>query len=166
MADQVLQLLMAVPDEADAGDKASIYWDEYDGTVDYASPPLNRAPIDVFPGQIRARGYGKHPYGRGRLNGQARRAGVYGLQRYGVDPYGNIPPRLVVAFRASRGYGQAKFGLRMYDQTGQSVFGGVQEFTGWISTDNPTPVNTFTLDNYDAGTDTATFDVALATEAA
>jgi hypothetical protein len=155
---EMLTILLPIPDDADGADSAAVFWDDYDGTVDYSAAPLNRDPVMLFRDKSKARGYGVQPYGQGTVDTRAGRVGTLGAHRYGVDAYGNPPPMLALTFPAPRGYGAAVIGVRIYGPTGD-VVGSDLEVPLFVSSENPAPVKTLELESYAAGI--ATFDFVL-----
>lgn len=154
---QRIELLMPIPADADAGDRVRVYWDRFSGTgVDYDAAPLNPMPITLFDGQIRSRGWGVHPWGVGLIDGRAARKGRFGRQRWGVDPWCRPPPMLTVSVLAPRGFGPARFGVRIAGPTG-TVVGGDLEVPVFVSSESPTPVASVRLVSHSGATGQATF---------
>jgi len=152
---QRITALLPIPDAADAGDRVVVYWDNFTGTVDYDAP-LTPHPIELFPGQIRARGFGAHPFGVGRIDGTANRQSSFYVQRWGADPWADPPAYFQFQVQAPRGYGLATLGVQIIGPTGGSV-GSPLEFEALVSSEIPTPIRTCSLDEYDGDEDRATF---------
>lgn len=162
MPGDTYKVLLTIADDVDAGDTVDVAWNAYSGAIDYDNP-LNKSRVDLFPGAVRQRGYGVHPYGVGCLDGRAARSGTYGEQIYGVDPYGVPPIRVEILAPLPRGFGIAEFGVRIYGPTGNTV-GDDFEFTAAVGTESPLPVTSFERDSYDDSNDAITWTFEIATE--
>ena len=163
MIRQTITALLPIPDDADGGDGVMVYWDALTGTVDYEALALTASPIPILPGQARAQGWGRSPWGVGDLTGRAIRRGRWDTQRWGIDPWGNPPAYAPLRFTTPREYGVATFGAQVVAPT-SDITGDPVEFTAVVATTTPRPVRKISLTSFDAVTSVATFEVAMASE--
>ena len=165
MPRQSVTLAVPYDDAWDAGDRLQVFTDFGSGTIDVSQPLLARA-VEIFPRQFPARGLGQQPLGVGQAgNGKAARPpGKAGRTILGVTPLGTAPPLLDVSVDAPPVFGTWKFAARAADRYGNVQAASLAEATTCVSATEPTPLATFRLASYDAGTDVFTFDVAVGTE--
>ncbi len=166
MSLQAITLRVPIGDDWDGGHRVQVYTDRGSGTVDTSRPLLAR-PAEIFPGQLASKGYGMHPWGRGRFgdNKPSRpRTGVYGRQIYGVSPYGNPEPFMEVTVEVPAAFGAWKFGVEVVDRFGTVQSGGLQEIVAVVSGTDPAPVSAFAVAGYDSQTDQVTFGFEKNTE--
>lgn len=163
MIRHAMTALIPIPDDADGGDGVHVYWDALTGEVDYDAAPLTAAPIPILPGQARAKGWGRSPWGVGDLAGRALRHGRFDTQRWGIDPWGDPPAYAALRFGVPRGYGVARFGAQLMAPTGDAT-GDPIEFVAVVASATPRGVRKLALASFDAESSVATFDVAMASE--
>lgn len=165
MPKQSVTLAVPYDDAWDAGDRLQVFTDFGSGTIDVSKPLLSRA-VEIFPRQFPSRPLGLQPLGVGRAgDGKAGRPpGKAGRTILGVTPLGTAPPLLDVAVDAPPVFGTWKFSARCVDRYGNVQAASLAEATVCLSATDPTPVATFTLAGYDAGTDVVTFNVTVGTE--
>jgi hypothetical protein len=148
-----------------AMETVQVYTDLGDGSID-TTAPLLPVRADLFPDTYEVLGYGEEPYGETAYGGEEptyANNGGYGDQPYGeeADGYGYGTPYIDVVVMVDQGFGTWKFAAEAYNAAGMAQTDPLDEFTQFVSGEQPTPLSSFTLDSYDSGTDRFTFVFAL-----
>lgn len=154
------RIILPIPIDADwdAGDRIQVYTDWGDGTIDLSRPLLAR-PMDVFPGQQRAKPLGQQPVGAGRVGdfkANRPRRGL-GRTRVGMTPVGTTPSVIDVPVDVPPAYGTWKFAAQVVDVHDNVQAEAPAEISAVVSGTEPPPVATLLLIIYSPGTDQATF---------
>jgi len=148
-----------------SADRVQVYTDSGTGTVDADSPLLPVArplfPFDPLD-RVAEGGYGVSPYGVAGYGGGPVGCGQsgYGIAPYAEGPYAGSYEVAHVTVAVIPGYGDWIFAAQAIDGAGNEQ-GELQEFTKFLSGENPPPLSAFAYSSYDSGTDTLTFGVAV-----
>ena len=163
------RVVLRVPIESDwrAGDQLQVFTDWGDGSIDTSKPLLTRA-VRIFPDDPRTTaanpGYGQERYGSTPYGGSAprsrRKDRGFGHDRYGGHAYGHCTAFLRVPVQITPGYGTWKFAARVADGAGNEQ-GALQEFSQFVSSENPPPLAAVAFSGYDEGTDKVTLAYTL-----
>ncbi len=162
MSSQRVILPIPIADGWDAGDRLQVFTDWGDGTIDTSTPLLAR-PLNIFPGQQRAKPLGRQPVGRGRVGDHkaSRPRRGLGRTRIGRTPVGTTPAVIHVPVDVPPAFATWKFAAQVVDVNGNVQSEDPAEISAVVSGTEPGPLASFALDSYDDGTDQATFAFAV-----
>lgn len=158
MKRSLLTLRVPVDGTWDGGTRLNVFTDYGTGVVD-TSQALNADPIEVFPGQVEARPFGRQPFGVGRMDGLPSRTHrrfedeILGRYAFGATPEEFIDIEVPV----SASFGFWKFQVQAVDRTGTAQTDALVEVTAVVSSTQPPPPTNFVQSAYDAVNDLFTF---------
>lgn len=148
-----------------AQDRVQVFADWGTGTID-TTRPLLAAPMRLFPADPRElvghETIFDAPMGAMPMSG----ARAVTIEPTGCleNPFGEAMNTLmrfcIVPVAVDQAYGTWKFAVRVQDGAGNQQ-GALQEFSMFLSGEDPPPLSAFAFDSYNAGTDKVVFAVAV-----
>ena len=150
----------------DGETRLQVYTDRGGGTVDTTDPLLPR-PVEVFPGALRAKGFGRFPLGRGRFGSNKPaypRNGGFFDQRFGTGALGRSKPFVRLTVNVPAVFGKWKFAVEAIDAEGNVQSDPITEVARILSAAEPPTIKSFAFGSYDGGTDQVTFSLRVNTE--
>jgi hypothetical protein len=146
-----------------AGDVLQVFTDWGTGTIDETEPLLTR-PVRIFPEDIRTTvahpGFGEEEFASSPFGGTLAtpRAEDWGFGRdvFAGVAFGDATPFVRVPVQIPADYGTWKFAAQVTDGAGNEQ-GELQEFSQFISSENPPPLAAFGYSGYNEETDKVTF---------